>query len=98
MTARKEQMSGTAGIDGSGREAGRYEIRIKGHLDTRWAAWFDGLSLTHHRDGTTVIQGTVADQAALHGLLQKLRDLGLPLLSVSQAEPGKSDVSTSDAG
>jgi hypothetical protein len=57
----------------------RYEIRLKGHLDSRWAAWFDGLSLTH---------GPVADQAALHGLLQKTRDLGLPLISVTFVEPG----------
>ncbi len=63
---------------------GRYEIRIKGHLEPRWAAWFDGMSLTNASDGTTVIDGPVVDQAALHGLLQKLRDIGLPLLSVTQ--------------
>jgi hypothetical protein len=67
---------------------GRYEIRLKGHLDTRWAAWFDGLTLTHGSDGTTLIHGPVADQSALHGLLQKARDLGLPLISVTQVEPG----------
>ena len=67
---------------------GRYEIRLKGHLDTRWAAWFDGLTLTHGSDGTTVIHGSVADQAALHGLLQKIRDLGLPLISVNHLDPG----------
>jgi hypothetical protein len=66
---------------------GRYEIRLKGHLDTRWAAWFDGLTLTHESDGTTLIHGLVVDQAALHGLLQKTRDLGLPLVSVNRAEP-----------
>ena len=66
---------------------GRYEIRLKGHLDSRWAAWFDGLSLTNSSDGTTIICGPVADQAALHGLLQKVRDLGLPLISIIQAEP-----------
>jgi hypothetical protein len=66
---------------------GRYEIRLKGHLDTRWAAWFDGLTLSPDRDGTTIIHGPVADQAALHGLLQKVRDLGLPLVSVIQVEP-----------
>ena len=73
------------------RESGRYEIRLKGHLDTRWAAWFDGLSLTHESDGTTVIHGPVADQAALHGLLQKVRDTGLPLVSVIcvKAEPAE---------
>ena len=67
---------------------GRYEIRLKGHLDTRWAAWFDGLTLTHDSDGTTIIHGPVADQAALYGLLQKTRDVGLPLISVNHVEPG----------
>jgi hypothetical protein len=66
----------------------RYEIRLKGHLDSRWAAWFDGLSLTNESDGTTLIHGPVADQAALHGLLQKTRDLGLPLISVNHVDPG----------
>jgi hypothetical protein len=61
-----------------------YEIRLRGHLDARWAAWFDGLDLTNERDGTTVISGPVADQAALHGLLRKVRDTGLPLLSIQQ--------------
>ena len=66
---------------------GRYEIRLRGHLDSRWAAWFDGLSLSNENDGTTVIGGPVADQAALHGLLQKVRDLGLPLVSVTEVQP-----------
>jgi hypothetical protein len=74
------------------QEAGGYEIRLKGHLDTRWAAWFDGLSLTHQSDGTTVIHGPVADQAALHGLLQKIRDIGLPLVSVICVEPDEPGV------
>jgi len=69
-----------------------YEIRVKGHLDPRWAAWFDGMSLTNESDGVTVIHGTVADQAALHGLLRKVRDLGLPLISVTQVEPDQPDV------
>jgi hypothetical protein len=68
---------------------GRYEIRLKGHLDARWAAWFDGLTLTRDGDGTTIIHGPVADQAALYGLLQKTRDLGLPLISVHHVEPGQ---------
>ena len=80
-------MSGRTFLDGGRYEAGRYEIRLKGHLDSRWAAWFDGLTLTHHSDGTTVIDGQVADQAALHGLLQKVRDTGLALVSVSCIEP-----------
>ena len=67
---------------------GRYEIRLKGHLDARWAAWFDGLTLSHDSDGTTIIHGPVADQAALYGLLQKTRDVGLPLISVNYVEHG----------
>ena len=66
---------------------GRYEIRLRGHRDARWAGWFDGLSLSNENDGTTIIGGPVADQAALHGLLQKVRDLGLPLVSVTQVQP-----------
>jgi hypothetical protein len=80
-------MSETHAPTGSWRDAGRYEIRIKGHLATRWSAWFDGMTLTHDGNGTTVIDGQVLDQTALHGLLQKIRDLGLPLVSVSQVEP-----------
>ena len=68
-------------------EGGSYEIRLQGHLGARWAAWFDGLGLTHESDGTTVIHGPVADQAALHGLLNKVRDLGLPLIAVRQVDP-----------
>ena len=65
----------------------QYEIRLAGHLDQRWAEWFDGLTLTQQGDGTTVLHGPVVDQAALHGLLQKVRDLGLPLVSVTQDAP-----------
>ena len=79
-------MSGTTRTDSDRREGGLYDIRLQGHLDTRWAAWFDGLSFTHQSDGTTVIHGHVADQAALHGLLQKVRDTGLPLLSVTHVD------------
>ena len=68
-------------------ESGRYEIRLKGHLDARWADRFEGLSLTHEPDGTTILAGPVVDQAALYGLLRKVRDLALPLLSVIQVEP-----------
>ena len=73
---------------GRHQDPGRYEIRVKGHLGTRWAAWFDGLSLSNENDGTSIISGPVADQAALHGLLQKVRDLGLPLISVNHVTPG----------
>ena len=69
----------------------QYEIRVKGHLDARWAAWFDGLSLTNDGDGTTAIRGPVVDQAALHGLLQRLGDLGVPLVSVTQVNPTRPD-------
>lgn len=61
-----------------------YRIHIEGRLDQRWTSWFDGLALTHD-DGTTILEGPVADQAALHGLLAKVRDIGLPLLSVTRA-------------
>jgi hypothetical protein len=61
-----------------------YEIRITGHLGPRWAAWFDGMTLADEGDGTSVLRGDVVDQAALHGVLHKLRDLGIPLLSVTQ--------------
>jgi hypothetical protein len=74
--------------------ARRYEIRLKGHLDARWTAWFDGLSLTNTSDGSTVISGPVVDQAALHGLLQKVRDIGLPLVSVTPLDPDRPDVTT----
>ena len=73
---------------GHDHSPGRYEIRLKGHLDRSWAAWFDGLALAHDSDGTTIIHGPAADQAALYGLLQKTRDLGLPLISVNCVAPG----------
>ena len=68
-------------------DAGWYEIRLQGRLDQRWASWFDGMTLSTDADGTTLLRGPVADQAALHGLLARLRDLGLPLLSVRQVHP-----------
>jgi len=64
-----------------------YEIRLQGRLDRRWSGWFDDMSLTTDTDGTTVLCGPVMDQAALHGLLARLRDLGLPLIAVTQVEP-----------
>lgn len=75
-------------------EAGRYEVRLTGHLGAHWAAWFDGLTVRRESDGTTVISGQVADQAALHGLLQRVRDLGLPLVSVTQVEADQPDAPT----
>jgi hypothetical protein len=79
---------------GSHSDAGRYEIRIQGHLHSRWAAWFDRLSLTNEPDGTTLISGLVVDQAALHGLLQKVRDVGLPLVSVTRVDADQPEVPT----
>ncbi len=67
-----------------------YEIRLKGHLEARWVEWFEGLTITLAEDGDTLLTGPVLDQAALHGLLKKVRDLGLPLVSVSPLEPGPS--------
>lgn len=64
-------------------EPGWYEIRLQGHLDERWASWFDGMTVETRPDGVTVLRGRVADQAALHGMLARLRDLGAPLLSVA---------------
>jgi hypothetical protein len=62
----------------------QYEIVVDGHLGARWEAWFDGFVIARAADGTTVLRGHVVDQAALHGLLQKLRDVGIPLISLTQ--------------
>ncbi|MDQ1499076.1 MAG: hypothetical protein QOI86_2416 [Actinomycetota bacterium] len=78
-------MSGASAPDHT--DIPQYEIRVKGHLGSRWSAWFDGLSLTALDDGTTVISGPVVDQAALHGLLHKLRDVGIPLVSLTLLPP-----------
>jgi len=72
-------------------QPGLYEIRIKGHLDDRWTAWFGGLTVIRADNGETVLTGPVVDQAALHGLLRKVRDLGALLLSVRRLEPGQGD-------
>jgi hypothetical protein len=68
-------------------EPARYELRVQGVLDDRWSAWFEGLRIASDQHGQTTITGPVADQAALHGLLAKIRDLGLPLLSVRRLDP-----------
>ena len=75
---------------------GLYRIRVQGRLEPRWASWFDGFALTPQADGTTVISGTVIDQAALHGLLQSLRDLGLPLVSVTQPQDDTTEALAAD--
>ena len=74
-------------------EPGLYEIRIKGHLDDRWADWFGGLTITLEEDGDTLLTGPVVDQAALFGLLRKVRDLGMPLISVIRLKPGQANAS-----
>ena len=74
-------------------ESGLYEIRLKGHLNDRWSDWFGGLTITLEDNGDTLLTGPVIDQAALHGLLKKVRDLGMPLVSVSPLEHGQADQS-----
>jgi hypothetical protein len=68
-----------------------YQIRIKGHLGRQWTDWFEGLTITLEEDGDTLMSGPVVDQAALHGLLKKVRDLGMTLLSVNRVERGQAD-------
>lgn len=75
-------MTATPSKHTPGPQPGRCKIRVKGLLDQRWAEWFDGLTLTGHSDGTTLLEGQIADQAALHGVLYKVRDLALPIISV----------------
>jgi len=70
-----------------------YQIRLKGHLGSQWTGWFGGLTITLENNGDTLLTGPVVDQAALHGLLKKVRDLGMPLVSVSPVEPGQADQS-----
>jgi hypothetical protein len=68
-----------------------YQIRIKGHLSDQWTGWFEGMTITLEEDGDTLLTGPVIDQAALFGLLKKVRDLGTPLISIYCVEPGKED-------
>ncbi|HET7079397.1 MAG TPA: hypothetical protein VFM49_18345 [Chloroflexia bacterium] len=70
-------------------EPGLYEIRLKGHLEYRWAAWLEGLTITLEDTGDTLLTGQVVDQAALHGVLRRVRDLGMPLISVSRVSPSQ---------
>ena len=68
-----------------------YQIRLKGHLGSQWTDWFEGLTITQEEDSNTLLTGPVVDQAALHGLLKKVRDLGMPLVSVNRVEPDNSE-------
>jgi len=70
-----------------------YRIRLEGHLDRQWTEWFDGLAITLEENGDTLLTGPVIDQSALHGLLRKILDLGIPLLSVNQVMSDQDDVS-----
>jgi len=69
-----------------------YQIRIRGHLDCQWTNWFEGLTITLEDNGDTLLSGPVVDQAALHGLLKKVRDLGMPLLSVLSIRPDQTNL------
>jgi hypothetical protein len=69
----------------------RYRIRVRGHLDAAWAVWFDGLAIIHEADGDTTLAGPLGDQAALYGVLNRARDLGLTLVAVSGADDGVGD-------
>ena len=69
-----------------------YAIRLKGHLEPRWVKWFEGLTITLEKDGETLLTGAVVDQAALHGLLKKVRDLGMTLISVNPVDPDKKEI------
>jgi hypothetical protein len=89
-------MSETPALARDHDQPGRCKIRLKGHLDGRWADWFGGLTVTREDNGDTLLSGPVADQAALHGLLKKVRDLGVPLLSVRWIEPGEAQASTDE--
>ena len=79
-------------IDTPTSNAQYYEIRLKGHLKARWVKWFNGLTIRLEDNGDTLLTGPVVDQAALHGLLKRVRDLGLPLLSVNPVEPDAEEV------
>jgi hypothetical protein len=90
-------MNATHTSTGDPYESGWYEIRLKGRLDNRWAEWFEGLTITVEHNGQTLSTGPVVDQAALHGFLRKVRDLGLPLVSVMRVDPTQANGMDGDA-
>jgi hypothetical protein len=89
----RHSMSETHAATEDQDETGLYEIRLRGHLDVRWAARFEGLTLTLEDNGDTLLTGPVVDQAALHGVLRKVRDLALPLVSVTRVSSGQAAAS-----
>lgn len=82
----------------SERDGDWYEIRVQGRLDDRWSSWLDGLDLSRRDDGTTVLSGPLPDQAALHGVLRKVGDLGLSLLSVTRTDPSQAPAEPTPTG
>jgi hypothetical protein len=86
-------MSETYASTNRNYESGIYAIRVFGRLNERWQDWFDGFTITVEENGETVLSGPVIDQAALHGLLKKIRDLGMPLISVNRIDPAQTDAS-----
>ena len=93
----RRSMSETHPLSGNNYEPGLYEIRIKGHLDNRWSAWFEGLTTTREENGNTLLAGRF-DQAALYGLLKKVRDSGMPLISVIQVQSNQTNPYRSEKG
>ena len=94
VTEDRDEGNGMSDIQSSTKihdEPNLYEIRLKGHLTDRWAGWFRDVSIRLEDDGTTRLICPVIDQAALHGLLKKIRDLGLPLISVNRVQPGQNE-------
>lgn len=90
---RCKEMSNQHNPQSDSAQAMVYQIRLRGHLGREWADWFEGLNIRLEENGDTLLTGPVVDQAALHGLLRKVRDLGMPLLSVDLVEPGRTDAS-----
>jgi hypothetical protein len=84
-------MPNTPNQQSESNQADIYQIRVKGHLGSNWADWFDGMNFTKEANGDTLLTGPVIDQAALHGLLRKVRDVGIPLLSFLKVEPNQDD-------